>query len=287
MASQTCPYKCKNGRIFNPVTRDYQPCPHCAGVLQALSSATPDDNALDLLDRLCIPTEYRNARFNPETFFEKATYDIFSWATLNPVIEQLSAIESAIISSQILVESCYFYTGGYSHVFEYVYSCLREAVVHGLTAVPYTSLKELCAIRASTSQMMKLYGEITWFDYTTADICFIAATASSDKADACILADLLQERERHGLPTYVMGYWADSALASAKNSMHYLISAESKRLGLLHPYEIVTTARYQGNGSVQDALGVVSSLGITHEKILKPSAGLCGVSLEKYSQAKE
>lgn len=274
---------CKNGRIFNIALKQWQPCPECTGIIKSLELEKPAQppEASEYLDKLCIPEEYRAIEFNPDDFFEAQTYSIFNKQTCEPVLEQLSSISVAIKSSKILRESCYIYTGVYSRTLDFVYSCLRNALTHGLTAVPYVSLKDLGAIRVHTRQMQKVYGNITWFDYTTADICIVAATAATDSDDVNVLAELIQDRERRALPTYVMGYWSQAALMANRSPLRFLISEQSNRLGLLKPYEIVSNNRYNnGDGSLQ-ALGLISSLGTTPEKPLKSSANLCGVSIEK------
>lgn len=287
MRNSECSYHCKNGKIFNTVLKTWQPCPECTSVTKTLEASkhTQDPDATEYLDKLGIPLEYRDTEFNPDTFFEATTYTIFNKQTCEPVLEQLSAISVAIKSSKILCESCYIYTGVYSRTLDFVYSCLKDAIAYGLTAVPYVSLKDLGAIRARTSQMQKIYSNITWFDYTTADICFVAATSGSDGDDINILAELIQDRERRGLPTYVMGYWSQAALLANRSALRFLINEKSNRLGLLKPYEIVTNNRYNNGEGGLETLGLVSNLGTKPEKPMKSSLQLCGVSIEKLKES--
>lgn len=283
----TCPYHCNHGRIFNTVLKTYQPCPHCASVIKEIGKPStdtenPEQSTFDILTKLGVPEQYRNARFNPDTFFTGKAEEIFARSTFVPVLEQLSAINTAIMDSHILLESCYFYVGIYAAIYDYVYDCLISAVKHGLTAVPYTSLKDLQGIRNNTSQMSKLYSNLTWYDYTSADICFLAATASADSNEAVILADLLHERARRALPTYVFGYWTQDALSKSKSGLYYLIDSNSKLLSLLKPYEIWTLYKYSNSGilGTVDKLGM---LGVEEEKPVRDSAYGLGVSVDKYT----
>ena len=289
MQGLTCPYNCNHGKIFNVALRKYEPCPHCASVLKELTSATPAEDTFTFLDALYIPKSYWNARFNPDTFFADKAGDVFARNTFEPVLAQLSAIDTAILSSRVLLESCYIYAGLYCDILTFVYSSLISAVRHGLTAVPYVSLKDLQGIRTNTKQMAHVYTNITWYDFTTADICFIAATASADNSEAILLAELLQDRARRDLPTYVFGYWSKESLAKNKNSLSYLIDADTDKLSLMKPYEIQTLYKYGNNGQ---ALGTVSTLGVVSgtlgvanaapNKPTRETFGGLGVSLSKY-----
>lgn len=244
MENHQCPYNCKSGRLFNPELRIWQDCPHCAGVLSELTSATPSEEAEELRDMLHIPDMYKAAPFYINKFFEPSAFSIFAQSTFETVLSQLNLIERTISEGSVLNESCYFYVGIYADSLGYVYHVLQSAVKHGLSAVPYVSLLDLQGIRANTPHTARIYKGISYYDYTTADVCFVSATASVDVDEAAILADLLMERARHGLATQVFGYWSSTSLKKSKNGLHYLIH-ESKRLAALHPYEIKTKARLE------------------------------------------
>ena len=241
-----CPYNCRNGRIFNTVLKTYQPCPHCAGAIQEVNNDNLADERLELLEMLDIPNRYRNAKFDPDNFFREDAKLIFASQTFKPVIEQLTSIEIAIMNSNILQESCYIYTGPNDNadVLSFVYSCLRQAVLNGLSTVPYVSLLDLQGIRSKTKALSRVYSRISYYDFALADICFVSATSEATASEASVLADLLSERERHDLPTYVFGYWSTHGYSSNKHSMRYLIGSSS-RLGVLHPYEIMTKKRME------------------------------------------
>ena len=242
MERTECPYHCKSGKVFNPALRIWQDCPHCTGVLSELSSSQPTAEAEELQDMLRIPDMYKGAVFNLDTFVEAQAYSIFVPATFDIVLSQLKIILKSASEGRRLNESCYFYTGIYSDVLGYVYHTLQTAVKHGLSAVPFVSLLDLKGIRDSTVQTGRIYNNISYLDFTTADICFISVTASVDSAEAAVLADLLSERARHGLSTQVFGYWSEQSLKKSKNGLHFLIS-DANKLSILHPYEIKTQAR--------------------------------------------
>lgn len=298
MANHECPYHCKSGRLFNPGLKIWQDCPHCAGVLSELSSANPTEEAEELRDMLKIPDMYKGATFYMSKFFEPSAFMIFAQSTFDTVLSQLGLIERAISEGKTIKESCYFYVGMYADTLGYVYDVLQSAVKHGLSAVPYVSLLDLQGIRANTAHTARIYKDISYYDYTTADVCFVSATASADIDEAATLADLLMERARHGLATQVFGYWSSTSLKVSKNGLHYLIH-DSKRLAALHPYEIKTKARVekeyaQGTAPVQQGslaaptisnggtIGVVAPVGGMANTA--PPAKMGGIMLDKIKQ---
>lgn len=273
--AQACPYNCKQGRLFNTVTRQFQSCPHCNDILNDLSSSQPlSQQSEDALARLGIPSELIGVKFDPDSFFDARAREVFANVTFRTVLDELVGIEMAINSGRVLRGSRYFFTGLYADVTGYVQHCLQEALRHGLSVVPYVSLVELQGIRADVTQVTRLYNQVSYYDYTTADICFLAATAVSTHDEILLLSELLAERERHGLSTYVFGYWSEVALKHGKNSLHFLISTEAKpRLGLLKPYEVVTKARYAEQTGNKGSLNTLNNLGIVAPVGAVPATG--------------
>ena len=257
---EICPFNCVKGRIFDAVTHSFVSCPHCSGVLSELTSAKKEENTqeVDLLEKLCIPNNYRDATFNPDTFFGNQSRRTFASSTFAPFLEKLVSVEDAIKRSRVLSESCYFYCGvpDAENMFAYVYYILRLALKHGLSAVPFASLMDLHEVRRMTPETSKLYTNLTWYDYTTADVCFLCSTAKASDSEFILLADLLQERARRGLSTYVVGYWTRDTLRKQKATITYLFSDDKSHLSLMSYYGVQTErAVREANGDTTYSRG--------------------------------
>ena len=241
---ENCPYNCNKGRIFDSATHTFIPCPHCLGIVSELTSSKREENTqeIDLLDKLCIPDMYRDAKFNPETFFGAQSRRTFAASTFRPVLEKLVSIEDSVKRSRVLRESCYFYCGipDAESTYAYVYYILRLAVKFGLSAVPFASLMDLHEVRFRTPETSRLYSNLTWYDYTTADVCFLCSTAKAGDNEFVLLADLLQERARRGLPTYIIGYWTRETLKKQRATITYLFSDDEIRLSTLSYFGVQT-----------------------------------------------
>lgn len=241
---ESCPYNCNKGRIFDSSTHTFIPCPHCSGIVSELTSSKREENTqeIDLLDKLCIPDMYRDAKFNPETFFGAQSRRTFAASTFRPVLEKLVSIEDSVKRARVLRESCYFYCGipDAENTYAYVYYILRLAVKFGLSAVPFASLMDLHEVRFRTPETSRLYSNLTWYDYTTADVCFLCSTAKAGDSEFVLLADLLQERSRRGLPTYIIGYWTRETLKKQRAMITYLFSDGDIRLSTLSYFGVQT-----------------------------------------------
>ena len=306
---KTCPYNCNNGRIFDHKLHNFVPCPHCSGILSELTATRVDNTSetapeINLLDKLCVPEYYREASFKPNEFFGAESKTTFAESTFQPVLEQLIAIEDAINRSKVVCQSFYFYVGvpAENSTLQYVYCQLISAVKHGITTVPYASLKDLQAIRQQTAQASKLYENLTWLDFTSCDICFVCCTADADEEEFAILADLLQERSRRGLPTYVFGYWTKLWLRQHRKTISYLFTDNPRNLGMLTYSGIMSKVAYREEAQKQSTssgllnvlnqvnAGGVAPLGIVNntpspevnKSPERGSANLCGISPEKY-----
>lgn len=256
-----CPYNCKNGKVFNPALRIWQDCPNCAGVLSELSSAVVTVEQEDAINALMIPDRYRSVTFSMDNFFEPDVYQVFLSSTLPAVLEKLKSIESSLLSGAKPNESCYFFASNYANILAYVYHCLKTAVKHGLSAVPYISLLDLKGLRNSVFDVVQELNAASYMDYVRSDVCFLAANASTSEDEAAVLADLLSERERRGLATIVFGYWSVPALKKAKRSLYFLIR-ESGKLSALKPYEVKTKQRVESeesSGGVKQPVGSLAN----------------------------
>ncbi|MNV86687.1 hypothetical protein D3C71_1807400 [compost metagenome] len=115
---------------------------------------------------------------------------------------------------------------------------------------------------------------LTYFDFVHADVCFIEATANTTEKGWVGLADLLGERAKNGLPTYVMGYWpTKGGMSSQTKGLRYLLASSlaTIRLNLLVPYELSSEGSDNGKEQLGVEIGTSKSnipSGITINKLL-------------------
>ena len=253
---EKCPYGCNNGRLFDTYLRKYVACPHCTGITAQLKEDAGNTEAkIELSMQLGIPEVYRGVRFDPKQFFEAKAMARFTTQSADRVLSKLSAIEARIAEANPIVESCYFRVGGNGSMLEYAYSCMQTAFSCGLNVVPFISLRELLIIRdrdvllrpVHVDSLPKNIKENYYYsDFVKADVCFLMATAEVQQRELNVLTDLLMERARYGKGTYVFGCWLSTG-RNMPDRLKAIIDPESRRLCLMHPYEVIERSLAQGN----------------------------------------
>lgn len=253
---EKCPYGCTNGRLFDTFMRKYVACPHCTGLTAQLKEDAGNTEAkIELSTQLGIPEVYRGVRFDPKQFFEAKAMARFTTQSADRVLSKLSAIEARIAEANPIVESCYFRVGGNGSMLEYAYSCMQTAFSCGLNVVPFISLRELLIIRdrdvllrpVHVDSLPKNIKENYYYsDFVKADVCFLMATAEVQQRELNVLTDLLMERARYGKGTYVFGCWLSTG-RNMPDRLKAIIDPESRRLCLMHPYEVIERSLATGN----------------------------------------
>ena len=224
--SNECPH-CTNGRIFVAPLKSWQPCPYCNGAVAEVKRSEEVKQSIDkkLLD-LKVPSEYLDKTFDVKNFIiDPEAYKIFSEQSISEVIEKLVEIEEKIKSGEKLKHSYYIYTSVMSDYLSFVHSCMRAAILRNFSVKPFISLVDLAELRRGNASLIKEYDSL-YTDYTSCDICFLFAPAGASKNyDIVSLADVLSERERRGLPTIVIGYWAKDANSLVKSGIKFLLAS--------------------------------------------------------------
>lgn len=79
---------------------------------------------------------------------------------------------------------------------------------------------------------------LTYSDYIKADLCFIDMTANTKGFGFTAVADILNERSKRNLPTYVIGYWGSKSGKTAETLKFLLANGDTTRLDLLVPFDL-------------------------------------------------
>lgn len=84
-------------------------------------------------------------------------------------------------------------------------------------------------------RMIKETG-LTYSDYIRAELCYIELTSNTSKSGIRAIADLLEERARRGLPTYVTGKYR----VTTEDSIKYILTSNERvGLGRLVPFVLL------------------------------------------------
>lgn len=264
-----CKYNCKRGKIFMEALGRFVDCPECRNITKVLEK--PEEDGTSLYDKLRIPPAYRNFGVaGHELFNVQGLSSAFTHNSINDVGSLFERINQDLYNGKVTNISCYIYTSNLVDVKRFVYGAQKLALEKGLGVTPFisantlygiqrvgdfslTSLKELSKdsaevkdvhpdlIHAVDGYRVVQHTNLTYFDFIHADVCFIEATANTTEKGWTGLADLLGERAKQGLPTYVIGYWSTrGAVSNTSKGLRYLIAPEGGhvRLDLLVPFEL-------------------------------------------------
>lgn len=271
MSETACPYHCRDGKVYMEVYKDFVDCPHCRDIKKVVKTA--ESKGVDLYTVLQIPKAYKDAGVIDRELFTQGNLP-FSQDSINEVGGVLESINQAVYNESLLNLSCYIHTSNLVDHRLFVYGVQKLALEKSMSVVPFiscntlyalqrvgdfsmTTLKDLTyrdattglkdvppdLIHAIDGYRLVQETDLTYYDYQTADLCIIEATANTTEKGWTGLADLLGERAKRGLPTYVMGYWG----SKASNGLRYLLQQTSVvRLDLLVPYEVRSSKGQSG-----------------------------------------
>lgn len=263
-----CSFGCTNGRIFLEALGRKVDCPECRNIEVVLEK--PSEDGKSIFDKLRIPSAYKNFGVAGQELFNIQGLGAFSQNSINEVGNFFERVNKDIYSGAVSNISAYIYTSNIVDTKRFVYGAQKLAIEKGLKVTPLisannlyglqrvgdfalTSLKELSVkegelkdvhpelIHAVEGYRFVQHTDLTYFDFIHSDLCFIDATANTTEKGWTGLADLLGERAKQGLPTYVLGYWSTrGAGVGGSRGLRYLIAPEygSVRLDLLVPFEL-------------------------------------------------
>lgn len=263
-----CPYRCVEGRVFLE-TQGYVPCPHCSDLVKVAETVL-ETTGEDLFSQLRIPPQYRDATLVDEALFRPSLVSNFTPESVYEMKTLFSNINRSLYHGNVYRLSVYFHNPNVIDTRLFVYGAMRFAFEKGLGVCPFVSCHTLYGIQklgdypygtlreASENTNIKEYSpeliaavdgfrfvadtKLTYYDFVNADLCFIEATANTTDKGWTALADLLSERAKNGLPTYVMGYWSVRySRGVGGRGLKYLLAPEGlgvHRLDMLIPYEL-------------------------------------------------
>lgn len=176
----------------------------------------------------------------------------------------------------------------------FVYATQKRALKMGVSTVPYITLNSLYSLVSSEGKpnggkepawksedakgvkgsftyeaYSKTYDRaelvdkdsnvsFTYADYIKADLVFLEASAMTHDVSYNALADILIERERLSLPTYVISYW--NAEKQYKSPVRFLLNSEVKsRLRLMKNVAVISGAK----SKYTDPIGGIGSFNAT------------------------
>jgi hypothetical protein len=289
----TCKYKCKNGKVFMEALGLVN-CPECQNITKVLETPK-EEGGVSIFDRLMIPASYKSFGVAGHDLFNSQGLGGFTASSLNDVGNLFERINKDIYAGRVTSMSCYIYTTNIIDTKRFVYGAQKMALEKALGVTPLISANTLYGLQKSgdysigslqelnmrqgkkgelanvSPDMVQAvegyrfmqFAEVSYFDFIHADLCFIEATANTIEKGWTGLADLLGERAKRGLPTYVIGYWSSkSGSWTGSKGLKYLMAPDqgSVRLDFLVPFELKTK---KGEGSddaqVQRIIDVDSS----------------------------
>lgn len=231
---EDCPYNCDNGYVFLE-SQGRVPCPHCLDPVRMTETVQSEDFG-NIYDALHIPIMYRNLSENTayawlESFNTKENKQIYGYH-LQDVIDTYTKILNSLSVGELYRDSIYFcFT--ITDVDKLIYGTQILALLHGVGTVPYISLNRLSHLLYSNDVLNRysdmdtcetisfgltginttlatrvnhIMAGIDYMDYVTAPLCILELTAGTLDTGFLALRDLLAERARLSLPTYVIGF---------------------------------------------------------------------------------
>lgn len=248
-----CPYDCQNGRVFMP-NKGFVDCPHCKNIKTALTTPTTE-SVVTPVKRLAIPLLYENIRpAGAELLQNEEVTEFYSPASIDEVGRAMEEIMKAVYNSKVVLLSYYLWVPRAVDMSVFVYGLQKLALEKGLGVTPYITANTLYGLQRvgdydikkvetlektrsgdiQPEMILALDGfrvirdsRVTYYDYCTADLCVIEASANTSDKGFTAIADLLSERSRRGLPTYIIGYWATKAKAVTSTPLKFLLSSDN------------------------------------------------------------
>lgn len=262
MRVEDCPFGCQNGLVLIPATGTRVACPHCRGANKYLDIEQSRDTPNPLFEVLKIPVQYQNVtESTPYLTIDKIKVYPNGGVDAQEVANVLSDIVYGVEKGTLYRVSCYINVPPEIDMSEFVYGVQLDAVINEVGTMPYISANtlnfllhnevlgdlasemtnETLASDGRTGKTVPLSRRLVdctgfdYMDYINSPLIFIEATSGTTRQGWVAVADLLSERSKRGLPTYVIGYWAFSACGDGS----YLETNSLGRMDRLLPVEII------------------------------------------------
>lgn len=262
MRIEECPFGCQNGFVLIPATGERVACPHCRGMNKYLDMEQSRDTSNPLFEVLKIPVQYQTVtESTPYLVIDKVKVYPNGGIDAQEVANVLSDIVYGVEKGTLYRVSCYINVPPEIDMSEFVYGVQLDAVINEIGTMPYISANTLnCLLHnevlgdlasemtnetlvsdgrtGKTVPLSRRLVDATGFDYMdyiNSPLIFIEATSGTTRQGWVAVADLLAERSKRGLPTYVIGYWAFSSCGDGS----FLETNSLGRLDRLLPVEII------------------------------------------------
>lgn len=260
-----CPYRCQNGFVFLESLGEKVPCPHCNGP-ERFVEMTRKDNPNNIFNVLRIPLQYRNLTASSDAFVIDAVSKAEAEGVNGGVADLLTNISNSIdkykiyrISSMIHVNPSLAAKFGID-MNKFVYSMQMKALTKGIGVMPYISCRTLYLLLLNQNSELDIDPEVDvmsgatgrnttlstrlnnvcgfdYNDYINAPLVFIEAPCGTEERGWIAIIDLLSERSKLSLPTYVISYW--DAYTTKKFGALFVYTRDTSRLDKLTPFEVV------------------------------------------------
>lgn len=295
-----CEYLCNSDKkIFMASMGRFVPCPACSDFNVIVARLKEEGRSL--YDLLRIPPQYTDLKPTDEELIESEMAGYPKDASVNNLISFMKAVNEAIYNETVYRATVYFHAPVRFDLRPFVFGAMALAIEKGLGVVPmiscnslyglqkvgdfpFTTIREINHqpnitdlspehINAIEGYRLTQATGLSYYDYINADLCFIEATAHTSNNGAKALADLITERARNGLPTYVMGYWS-LLQSNSVSSIRFLMSnSVKKRLDLLFPIEMTSKSKGTNGSSplILDEVRVRSKVeaGLSNKNLLQ------------------
>lgn len=260
-----CERGCNNGRVFLEATKQFVPCVCRKDTLDVMQEESSSGRTFN--DTLKIPVAYRSLGVIGRDILKIDGIGRFTSASVDALGSYFEKLNSDVYNGGVTGMSVYLHTTNLVDVCQYVYGVQKLALEKGLTVTPYISLNTLNGVQRvgdfSLTQLRdvedrkgnlkgvlpelltavegyRLISEtdLTYYDYCTASLCILDATANTSERGWAALADILRERAKRGLSTIVTGYWVSTSPQAGKGLKYLIGSENTSRLDLLHVIEL-------------------------------------------------
>lgn len=271
--NKDCRYSCVEGKILMVALGKTVKCPDCH-VEEDISTISTGGTTVHT--SLLIPEQYHAFTSPTKEIFNFNELKSYTKESIDTVIHIMDNINKALYNEKIYKQSLYLVIPKMVDVYAFVYGSMLLGVekgftvspfislnmLHGLQRVgdfPYTDLKDVVSnkglrdihpelLNAVDGYRMVQETGLSYYDFITADVCFVEATANTTENGWKGLADLLAERSKRNKPTYVIGYWSHRS-SQAGIGLKYLINSNtSTYLHKMTPYEL-QSAKYSPKAS--------------------------------------
>lgn len=288
--AESCPYHCNNGKVF-VFGQGLVNCPHCSGIL-GFEETTENVDVNNIFSVLKIPKEYQkcDGLTVKETIAaipnEMYKYNVDTTQYCRVLTELSDALDwGSLYKVSLLIRELPVASIDLNSI---VYGLMLQAVKTGIGVLPYISLTWLTTLRynkdlessrfkntylqrynvdgitgMTTSLMLrcKYAMSVDYYDYTLAPLVFVDISTLATANELCVLQELMSERARRDLPTYVTinprvgSMNLDNLIDGLFNNM---VTTKTRRMDKLVPVDYYEAGKMKTMGDVESLLASIT-----------------------------